>query len=465
MLSAWTYVVPDPDDSDEEIEVQLYRDLGNVHSFCRGDLAKIGRHFPPENFQIIDKRVAPPMQHPLRMKTELYTPDTDVQGRNQQEVMAAWLEHGYGQIMAPARFGKTLVVSAIVVELGLKALILSHQWDILDQFERTIREHTDVEDTEKLVGHKLVSRLDKYDWDKLDDLEIILSSWQSWWHPNNRRYLKKWRDQFGIILVDESHLSQADCYSKVVNAFNAKFRCGNTATPFKQNELHVIIENIIGPVVAEGVSRQMVCSVSYIHTDIQVEKFGQWTTLLNRLTKDSERNQLIVEHAVSDANRGRHILITTDRVAHAKELARMVNAAGISAIHVTGNTTERDALWDRARSGDIKVVVAMRRITRLGIDVPLWDTFYNILPTSDPFNYYQELSRIRTYYKGKPVPIIKDFIDDPDKDARGAILGTMTKRDKVYREQGFKIQNAAFSPPKPKRLSWGRRTRKKEDGD
>lgn len=106
----------------------------------------------------------------------------------------------------------------------------------------------------------------------------------------------------------------------------------------------------------------------------------------------------------------------------------------------------------------------MRRITRLGIDVPLWDCFYNILPTSNPHNYYQELSRVRTHYEGKPEPIIKDFVDDVDdsKEARGAILGTMTKRNAVYLEQEFDIKNAAFRPKKEKRLTWGRRTRKVE---
>ena len=112
--------------------------------------------------------------------------------------------------------------------------------------------------------------------------------------------------------------------------------------------------------------------------------------------------------------------------------------------------------------GEVQVVVAMRRITRLGIGVPIWDTFYNILPTSNPYNYYQELSRIRTLYEGKPMPLIRDFIDDPEREARGAIIGTMTKRNQVYIEQGFEIRNAAFIPKKLKRLSWGRRTRHAE---
>jgi len=467
MLKAWTYIVPDPEREDEELDLQLYRDLGRVYAFCCGDLGKVKKHFSPPYFNLIDKRVAPKMEHPISLTATLYTPETDPQGaaRNQQEVADIWVKKGYGQIEAPARFGKTLVVTSIMTRLGLKSLLLSHQWDILDQFESTIREHTDVEDFEKLVGHKLVSRLDKWDWERLEELEIVLSSWQAWWHPSKRNYLKKYRDSFGIILVDESHLSQAECYSRVVNSFNSKFRCGNTATPFKLNELHVIIENIVGPVVAEGRSKQMRCTVNYVHTDIEVEKFpqGRWATMINRLTKDKDRNRLIIDEAVADAVAGRHILITTERVEHAKTLAEAISSEGIPAIHVTGNTTARNALWNRARSGEVKVVVAMRRITRLGIDVPIWDTYYNTLPTSDPFNYYQELSRIRTYYDGKPTPIIKDFIDDPVKEARGAILGTMSKRNKVYQEQGFEIKNEAFKPKKPKRLSWGRRTRQNEE--
>jgi superfamily II DNA or RNA helicase len=465
MLKAWTYTVPDPDaeDVEDKIEVRLWRDHGRVYSFARGDMGKVRKFFGKRaGFKVNDRRAAPDMEHPVTMRTALYTPETDPQGRNQQEVAQQWLDRGYGQIKAPARFGKTITVSDILCTLGKKTLILSHTWDILAQFERTIREHTDIQDCEKMSGKRLVGLLNEVGWDSIDELGIVLSSWQSWWHPSKRHYLKKHRDTFGVVFVDESHLSQATCYARVVDAFNAKYRCGNTATPFKLNELHVIIENILGPVVTKGTSRQMKCSVEYIHTDCVVEEFSAWSTMIAALVKNEDRNALIVDEAVRDAEAGRHVLITTERTAHAKNLAKAIADRGIPALHVVGSTTERDGLWERARSGEVMVVVAMRRITRLGIDVPLWDTFYNILPTSDPNNYYQEVSRIRTHYPGKPEPVIKDFIDDPVKKARGAITGTMTKRNNVYLEQGFNIKNAAFRPKKEQRLTWGRRTRKVE---
>jgi superfamily II DNA or RNA helicase len=463
MLKAWTYLVPDPEaeDREDKVEVRLWRDHGRVYSFARGDMGKVRKFFGKQSgFTVKDRRASPDMEHPPTMRTALYTPETDTQGRNQQEVAQQWVARGYGQIQASARFGKTITVSDIMCTLGKKTLILSHQWDILTQFERTIREHTDVEDVEKMVGRKLVARLDKQGFDRLDELDIVLSSWQSWWHPSKRHYLKRYRDTFGVVFVDESHLSHATCYARVVDSFNARYRCGNTATPFKLSELHVIIENILGPVVTKGKSRQLNCSVEYIHTDYTVEKFSAWTSMISSMVKNKERNALIVDEAVRDAENGRHILITTERKAHAKTLAKDLSDRGVPAIFVVGDTTERDSLWDSARSGEVQVVVSMRKITRLGIDVPLWDTYYNILPTSDPNNYYQELSRIRTHYPGKPEPIIKDFIDDPVREAQGAITGTMTKRNNVYREQGFDIKNAAFRPKKEQRLTWGRRTRK-----
>jgi len=171
-LKAWTAFVPDPDkpDTEDKIELQLYKDLGSVYAFCSGDLAKVRKHFSPPEFKVIDKRVSPPMDFPITMHTALYTPETDPQGaeRNQREVADEWIRFGYGQIMAPARFGKTITITDIVAQLGLKTLILSHQWDILDQFEKTIREHTDVEAIEKMAGRKLVARLDKWDWSALE---------------------------------------------------------------------------------------------------------------------------------------------------------------------------------------------------------------------------------------------------------------------------------------------------------
>ena len=94
MIQAWTYLVPDPEpeDPEDKIEVQLWRDQGRVISFARGDMGKVKKFFGRKaGFKIKDRRVAPDMEYPLTMKTTLYTPETDAQGRNQQEVAAQWL--------------------------------------------------------------------------------------------------------------------------------------------------------------------------------------------------------------------------------------------------------------------------------------------------------------------------------------------------------------------------------------
>ena len=77
MREAWTYEVPDPDGGKEDkITIRLYRDMGKVQSFCRGDLGKIRRVFKPTGIKIKDRRVCPPMTHPITMRTTLYTPES-----------------------------------------------------------------------------------------------------------------------------------------------------------------------------------------------------------------------------------------------------------------------------------------------------------------------------------------------------------------------------------------------------
>ena len=76
ILAAWTYYVPDPDDADNKIQLDLYKEVknGRILSFAPGDMAKVRKHFGPDDFDLIDKRVAPPMDHPVSMRSELYTP-------------------------------------------------------------------------------------------------------------------------------------------------------------------------------------------------------------------------------------------------------------------------------------------------------------------------------------------------------------------------------------------------------
>ena len=71
----------------------------------------------------------------------------------------------------------------------------------------------------------------------------------------------------------------------------------------------------------------------------------------------------------------------------------------------------------------------------LGLDIPRLTTFFNLTPSSNKPNYYQELSRVRTPFENKLLAYIVDFVD-----FHPIALGCLKSRKKVYVEQGFEIE-------------------------
>jgi len=260
------------------------------------------------------------------------------------------------------------------------------------------------------------------------------------------------------VLVSNCHLSGADCYRKVVNKINSRYRLGLSATPERKDKLECLIYDIMGPVTSKGVSNEMNCIVEVHNTGYHVKKFTNWTTFIRRLCESEKRNRLICEQAKKDVRNGRYVLIVTERRKHIDKLVEMLLDRGIQAAPFDARITKnvRKKFLDQVRIGEIDVVVAMRKMIKLGIDVPLWDVYYHIIPMGYAANYYQEMSRVRTPYPDdikklvghdKPTPIIRMFLDH----GHSAVFACFNIANKIHLEQGFIIKNSFKKEEKVKK--------------
>ena len=190
-----------------------------------------------------------------------------------------------------------------------------------------------------------------------------------------------------------------------------------TATPGRKDGYDPVMFDIVGNVKVVAKSKALACVVDIINTGHVIEDFKMWPTFLRRLAHDDKRNRFIVNHAVKDVKKGRYILIVTSRVDHAVKLTSMINEhfGKDSPVAVAWYSATDKAYGDeiaaKCESGEYKVAVATRDFIQEGIDCPLWDTYYCITPSANPYNYYQEVSRVRTPLPGKK-PIVRYFLDD-----------------------------------------------------
>lgn len=251
-----------------------------------------------------------------------------------------------------------------------------------------------------------------------------------------------------FVLTHNCDMSPAEAFSKVVNSFKAKYRFGCTGTNDRKDGKYFIVDHIIGPVTAKTKIKPMKARVEFIETGVKIDHQYKVLAYAYRALADrAERNKLIVDWIKHDLKQGRSITIPVATVKHCMELVRLINeacgknTAGAFTSQVFNRPEQRKQFIQDARNYDIKVVVGIRRMLQRGINVPRWDTLYEITPISNKPNHNQEVSRILTPYDGKQPPVIRQFLDDFGF-ARGCLRTAVYQ---VYVKNKFEIDRDGWN--------------------
>jgi superfamily II DNA or RNA helicase len=426
MLKKFTYNLseddPDYKEGEEEpVIVETYREFPKYYGFSRGNLGKIFEIF--SDFDIDDQRSMPNMDNNLIWLPDKHLRTYEKDKSNQQEVVDEWQEYGYGQINAPCRFGKTLLSVYLTCQLKVKTLILAHQVELLNQMLRTFWRFTNVSELQDsnikseddfLKNGKVVGYVKE--WEDIEKFDVAVMPYQGFVIGKDAdQWLMKYRDQWGAVFVDECFLSGAECYGKTINSINSYYRLGVSATPYRKDELHVIVEDVIGPVVTIGKNEQL--DGDWIMHDTKfTPKTMNWVPYISALSKNVKRNDLIVKLVIKDLEAGHNIVIGLWRKEHIIYLTELLKAEGIAAESFHGSSKGRDKIMQRTISGETRVLVAMRKML-LGIDVPRWSCYYAAMPINNKYVFHQEMSRVRTPFKDatgnslKPRPLVRLFRD------------------------------------------------------
>ncbi|MHA2297318.1 MAG: DEAD/DEAH box helicase [Candidatus Hodarchaeales archaeon] len=162
---------------------------------------------------------------------------------HQKKAYNAWSRAGYkGIVVLPTGAGKSYVGLEAISDLQLRTLIVVPTIFLLQQWKEKIIEELGVD--EKMVG--------EFGGGKQDLKPITVITYDS-----ASIYLKRIRDQFGLVIFDEvHHLASAPTYQMIATCCIAPYRMGLTATlnEPRDKQKKTEAENLelhIGPVVIE----------------------------------------------------------------------------------------------------------------------------------------------------------------------------------------------------------------------
>lgn len=387
--------------------------VGNKKSWT--DLLTVSK----KKIVVKDKRADPKFRYKIKFIREVYD--------YQKPAVKSIVDYNNGILMAPPRSGKTVMGVKAIVEKKKRTLILASQYDWLEQFYSTImgnkkegeKPFTNIPKLEKKHGKKIcVLAKDGESIEKYKDADIVLSTYQRFLSKKGKKQLNKIKKQFGLVLVDEMDGTPAREFTKTINAFESRSRIGVSATYKRKDGMHFLLKHIFGPILYKVKIKNLKPQVKFIETGyVNKHNYKVLPYAYRALSLDKKRNDLILKWVMHDLKQNRSIVIPAATVKHCIDLVKQINekfgkeiACAFTA--QTAKTKDRRTEIKRlAKSGKYRVIVGIRRMLQRGINVPLWDTLYNITPISNPPNYKQETYRILTPLEDKNQPIIRHFVD------------------------------------------------------
>ena len=378
-------------------------------------------------FKIIDQTNKSEFEYPIEFRCELYD--------YQEEPVRILADQQLGLLESKPRTGKTLMSIAAAIRSGYKTVIMADQKDFLDGFYETLEEYTNLLELEEEHGKKLFgfpSKMSDY-----EDFQFILITYQSLIKDTKacKDRLAALNKHFGALVVDEVHRANASCFAKTLGSVTQTMRVALSATPKRKDGRQFLVRNLIGPVVAktdaEALRPRIVAhkTPDSVKTRSMFKGQAGFTKMSQFLARHKQRHDYILEWVKKDLARGRNIVIPVYFKDHISALVRDINAmAGeeICAAFVGGAKAKklRKDIVNKARTGEIRVVVGVRKLLQLGINVPKWDTLYYTMPMNNAPNWEQESCRICTPAKDKPLPIIRMFLDEHIPQALGCFRST-----------------------------------------
>ena len=332
----------------------------------------------------------------------------------QKEAVDACIKGQRGVLRSDPRTGKTVMLTAIIAKLSVKSLIIASQRDWLVGFYETFvgsdtqKGFTDL-DKSRIGFCKKLADFEKYD--------VCLATVQTFHSENGQKLLKKLRDKFTLVGIDEVHTSSANRYIQEISRFNCKYKIGLTGTPDRKDGKYPLTEMVVGPILYHSKTERLRPMIRLVRTKYnKVMKSNVWAYITRNMENDKERQKLIAKYAIQDMQAGHMVLIPFTQVKPILSLVNLINQLYGSEVAYPfyGGLKKniRDKTIEDARKYKVKIIVGNMRLLGTGINIGRASAIYQSTLSANIPQATQRISRVLTPFEGKPQPILRLFLDD-----------------------------------------------------
>jgi superfamily II DNA or RNA helicase len=361
--------------------------------------------------------------------------DFDFQGTLrplQSQAVADVMKRDHGTLSASTGSGKTCMGLYMIAQRKQSALVVVHTKELLTQWVGAIEKFLGIPADQVgiigngkfSIGNKITVALVQTLYRRLDDVT-----------PHK-----------GHLVIDECHRTPSRVFTQAVDAFDARYRLGLTATPWRRDKLSKVIFWYVGDVTGEINKQDLLDNGSLCQAEAVFIPTGftpvldpsdYYSKAMSELTQDIDRNRLIAR-TVKEHNGTGITLILSDRREHCSTIADILKQdQGIQPAVLTGQTPAkaREKIIQDLQSGECHYLVATGQLIGEGFDLPEIGTLALATPVKFSGRLIQYIGRALRPAPGKDKAVILDFVDD-----HGVFEYSARSRRETYEQQGIKVK-------------------------
>jgi len=327
----------------------------------------------------------------------------------QIEAVDAICKNNFCICVAPPGFGKTLIGAKMFEIRSCSTLIIVNKNMLLTQWIDRFVDYFSY--NKKDIGYlgkgknKLNGNIDVATMQSLKNSPEIIN-------------------EYSFVIVDECHHIPAVTFELIVKNFFGRYILGLSATPNRKDGLQPILFEQLGKIAYEYKSKKTVKNhLKIIRTDF-VSNSETYAELINDISRDENRNNLIIEQIL--LNKKRKILLLTDRIEHINILEEKLSKLDLDFICIHGSISKKEQEEKMAQVEQKSLILATTSYFGEGIDFPHLNTIIFATPISYYGRLVQYLGRIG---RGNQECLAIDFLDH-----KNAMLNSAYKK----RIEGYK---------------------------